>query len=110
MNWFLCICFTILVVCIVIQTIYCHKTLKICDKQVELECSDENEFIRIFVNDDNKTIFVAKDTIVSFALIELPENTYNVVINCIDTHNYIEEYSYEDEAWKRIDELLETLQ
>lgn len=102
MSWFLSICFVILIVCVILQTIMMYKDSK------QFENNSENinyntKLTRIHNND--KEIFVCVDTITGIAITKLSENRYNIIIDCIDDRAYIEEYSSYDEAWERMEEL-----
>lgn len=111
MSYFLVICFIILVVCIVLQTIFFYQERK--ESKEFNPCSNceyvSTPFIKIYpYNNDDNEVFVAKDCIVGLAISKKDSDIY-VVINCVDTKDYIEQYDDYNEACKRIDELLENI-
>lgn len=112
MGWFLCICFVILIVCVIIQTYYLTKTSK---QIIEYEEDTSKSFIQLC---DKNDTFVFIDQIVSIGLTNGSEiNTYVFEENIKEDKFYVkiivyystyfEEYETKDDAVDRINELLE---
>lgn len=112
MGWFLCICFVILIVCIIIQTYYLTKTSKQIFEYTEYNCKS---FIQLY---DKNDTFVFIDQIVSISLTNGSEvNTYVFEENIkedkfyvkiiVNYSTYFEEYETKDDAVDRINELLD---
>lgn len=113
MGWFLCICFVILIVCVIIQTYYFTKTSKQIFKYKEFNCKP---FIALY---DKNDTFVFIDQIVSIGLINGSEVDYLEVFEenieedkfyikiLVNYSTYLEKYDTKDEAVDRINELLD---
>lgn len=115
MSWFLCTCFTILVVCIVIQTIFMYK-----ERNSTKELYEENDFIEL--NDKYKS-FICKDYISSIKIINHDDiienfiffkedfNKDKVYIQIDILHDrFFEEYDTKDQAVERLYELLQLIE
>lgn len=109
MSWFLCICFTILVVCVVIQTIFMYQ-----ERNSVGELYEENDFIQL---DDKDKSVICKDYISAIRVInycDILENEFIGDLNRdkiyiqIDVlyNRFFEEYDTKDEAIGRLHELL----
>ena len=112
MSWFLCTCFTILVVCVVIQTIFMYQ-----ERNSIKELDEENDFIEL--NDKYKS-FICKDYISSIKVIDYDDILENFIEDLnkdkvyvqIDIlyNRFFEEYDTKDEAVGRLYELLQLIE
>lgn len=113
MGWFLCICFVILIVCVIIQTYYLTKTSKQIFEYKEFNCKP---FIALY---DKNDTFVFIDQIASISLLDGSEIDSLYVFEenirkdkfyiriVVNYSSYFEEYETKDEATDRVNELLD---
>lgn len=111
MSWFLCTCFTILVVCVVIQTIFMYQ-----ERNSIKELDEENDFIEL--NDKYKS-FVCKDFVSAIKVVDYDDIVENFLEDLnkdkvfieIDVlyYRFFEEYDTKDEAVGRLYELLQLI-
>lgn len=116
MSWFLCICFTILVVCVVIQTImiYSEKNSNNdFDRFIKDYCKDQ--YIKL---NDKSNSFVCIDFITGFSILD--ENSEDLLFKSYEFDKnkfylkistpyyfYLEEYDTMNEAENRLTYLLD---
>lgn len=101
MSYLLVICFIILVVCVILQTIMMYSDLKISNTLTDDSNINKQLFIRL---NDKYNSYVSIDAIIALS-VSTNKNGYVLVIqtdNCVFT----EEFNTEDEARLRLEELL----
>lgn len=117
MSVLLVICFIILVVCVILQTIMMYSNLKI--NNTLTDDSNENKQLFIRLNDRGNS-YVCIDAIIGFGILKAQDsgsiyqslknkNGYVLAIQT-DYCAFAEEFNTEDEARMRLEELLSIIQ
>lgn len=109
MSYLLVICFIILVVCVILQTIMMYSDLKISNTLTDNSNVNKQLFIRLN-NENNSYVFI--DAIIGLCVLKAENYHYStnkngyVLAIQTDCCSFVEEFNTEDEARLRLEELL----
>ncbi len=113
MSVLLIICFIILVVCVILQTIMMYSDFKI--RNVLVDDSNENKQLFIRLNDRGNS-YISIDAIIGLCVMKSENYHYstnkNGYVLAIQTNYcaFAEEFNTEDEARTRLEELLNIIE
>lgn len=113
MSYLLVICFIILVVCVILQTIMMYSDFKI--RTTLTDDSNENKQLFIRLNDKGNS-YVSIDAVIGLCVLKAENYHYstnkNGYVLAIQTNycSFVEEFNTEDEARMRLEELVAIIQ
>lgn len=113
MSYLLVICFVILVVCVILQTIMIYSDFKI--KTALTDDSNTNKQLFVRLNDKGNS-YVSIDAIIGLCVLKAENYHYstnkNGYVLAIQTDycSFVEEFNTEDEARMRLEELIAIIQ